>query len=360
MNIQFVFPYGQLPVWLLLGVLALLALYYGLSRLEAHRSRRIDRFVEAKLAPRLLAGYDARVRKPLFWLVFFGLSALLVALAQPRWGQAMVPSTRASRDVLVVLDTSLSMNAQNPQPDRLSRAKSKIEALLDRMPGDRFGLIAFSGGAAIQCPMTLDHAYFRSILNVVNTDTITELGTNIEAALNEARALFQKEAEETGINEPGARAVLLISDGEQVRGEALRAAEALANYATINVMGIGDPEGAVVMFPQHLRRFTANQTMPMQHLSKLDEENLISIAERGGGVYVRSVAHNGDVDRIIDEIDYMRARAVSDDIRMSMVNRYRWPLAVALFCFAAEGFWLAAMPWLRQWRMKRGEGSAHA
>lgn len=360
MNIQFVFPYGQLPVWLLVGALALMGLYYGLRRLEAHRAKRIDRFVEAKLAPRLLSGYDARVRKPLFWLVFFGVAALLVALAQPRWGQSMVSSTRASRDVLVLLDTSLSMNAQDPQPDRLSRAKGKIEALLDRMPGDRFGLIAFSGGAAVQCPMTLDQAYFRSILNVVNTDTITELGTNIESALNEARGLFQTEAEETGINEPSARAVLLISDGEQVRGEALLAAEELANYATINVMGIGDPEGAVVMFPQHLRRFTANQTMPMQHRSQLDEENLIAIAERGGGVYVRSVAHNGDVERIIDEVNYMRARTVSDDLRMSMVNRYRWPLALALFCFAAEGFWLACMPWIRQWRMKRAEGNAHA
>jgi len=353
MNIQFIFPYSQLPFWLAIGVALVLALVWVLRRLEGRRAQRIDRFVESKLAPRLLAGYDERVRKPLFWLVVIGMAALLVALAQPRWGQSMQTTVRGSRDVLVLLDTSLSMNAANPLPSRLARAKNKIEGLVDRMPGDRFGLIAFSGGAAVQCPLTLDHAYFRTILNVINTDTISELGTNIEAALLEARNMFQKEAAETGDTNRTSRTVILLSDGEEVSGSAVRAAELLAPYAIVNVMGIGDPEGVEISFPENLRRFVAQQTMPMTHWSRLDEETLMAVAERGGGVYVRSVAHNGDIERIIDEIDYMRARAVSEDMRLSMVNRYRWPLALALFCFAAEGAWLFLMPLVRHWRLAR-------
>src|SRR5690606_517243 len=137
------------------------------------------------------------------------------------WGQSWVNIERGSRDVLILLDTSESMNAANPLPSRLDRARQKIEAMLASNPADRFGLIAFSGAAALQCPLTLDHGYFRSVLSAVGTDVLSEEGTDITEALRTAIAVYEDDIALTGEENRHGRAIMLISDGEQVSGDAV-------------------------------------------------------------------------------------------------------------------------------------------
>lgn len=363
MDIAFQFPMSQLPLWLAVAVLALLGIGTLLLRLERYRESRIHRFVEAKLAPRLLVGYDARVRKPLFWLAVLGCAFLAITLMQPRWGKTWVSVDRASRDVLILLDTSESMNAQNPAPSRLVRARQKVEQLMARCPGDRFGLIAFSGDASLQCPLTMDHGYFRSVLNAVDTDTMTEEGTDIAAALDAAGQLFAQEGESSLEQRRFSRAIIVLSDGEQVTGDAVEASERTSQHATVHVMGIGDPNGAEVTYPEWMKKYASVPNMDKPHLSKLDEDTLSKLAVEGDGLYVRSTAGDQDVIALFTELEALHARATTSDLRFNMVNRYRWPLAVAFGCFALEGLWLVMLPHVRQWRMRRAQqrkAAAHA
>ncbi len=353
MDIRFLFPLRQLPWWVLLALVLGTGLVLLMRALERRRERRIHRFVEADLAPRLLVGYDARVRRPLLWLTVLGFAFLAVTLFQPRWGKAWVEMERGSRDILVLLDTSESMNAQNPLPNRLERARQKIESMLRLCPGDRFGLVAFSGEAALQCPLTLDHGYFRSVLAAVNTNTLSEEGTDIAEALREAERLFEQDIEQSGEENRHTRVVLLISDGEQVSGDAVKTAELLGKYAGVYVLGIGDPEGAEITYPTWMMQYHPVKDADKPHVSKLDEKTLSEVAVRGHGAYVRTTPDNGDVQYIRKELELVAARAVSGELRFSLVNRYRWPLAAAALCFAAEGLWVVLMPFLRRWREKR-------
>lgn len=347
MSLQFAFPFGSWPLWLALGVACLVLLHLGLRHLDKLRDRRLHAFVEAKLAPRLLEGYDHRLRRPLHWLLLVGTAALLLAFAQPKWGQGLVNIGREGRDVLVLLDTSESMNAVNPAPSRLAKARQKIESLLERLPGDRVGLIAFSGGTVLSCPLTLDHAHLRNALLAVDTNTIDLEGTNIASALNTAAETFRDEAERSDSESRSARAVVLISDGEQVSGDAISAAKALGEMATVCVMGLGDPNGAQVEYPRFNLRYGAQPPNPAPHLSKLDEDTLMKVATEGQGTYVRATADDRDVEHIVTALSALSSRAVSGELRFNLVNRYQWPLAVAVLAFMLEGLWLVLIPTVR-------------
>lgn len=349
MNIQFEFPIEQLPWWAAGGALCLAAAAWLLWRLESRRAARVHAFVEAKLAPKLVLGNDRRLRRPLFWLALLGFAALLLTLAQPRWGQAWVRVEQPSRDILVLLDTSKSMLAEDIRPNRLKRAAMKIEAMTASLPGDRWGLIAFAGASALQVPLTHDHGYFLTVLHSVDTNTLSELGTDIAAALDEAADLFEEESAAAG-GLRNSRAVLLVSDGEEVSGNAQRAANRLANHANIYTLGIGTPEGTLVHFPHWLRTGTRAPHLDRPHHSRLDEENLIAIANAGGGAYARMSADNSDIQHLMQHMSAMQAELRASDLRYQMVNRFQWPLAAAIAFLAAEGLWLALLPWLRQYR----------
>ncbi|HDP35757.1 MAG TPA: VWA domain-containing protein [Candidatus Hydrogenedentes bacterium] len=357
--IQFAFPIAYLPFWLGVGVFLMALTYAGLRVLEARREKRLDRFVESGLAQRLLAAYDLRARRPLYWLTLVGTLFLLIALAQPHWGDAWMPVTRTSRDILVVLDVSLSMSAENPPPSRLERARQKIESLLERCPADRVGLVVFAGEAVMMCPLTLDHGYFRAILDAINTDTLSVEGSDLAGALQQALEVFEEDARYFGDNERNNRAMILISDGEETAGEAVATAAEIGKYATIFALGVGDPDGAVITFPAWMRKYVRMADERLTHVSKLDEETLSRIALDGGGAYVRITPDNADVNFIHQELEHIRARTADDTVRYRLVNRYRWPLTAAWLCFAAEGAWLSVLPWLRRRRLKLEEGRVH-
>ncbi|MDZ4859521.1 MAG: VWA domain-containing protein [Candidatus Hydrogenedentes bacterium] len=348
-GIEFDIPYPG--AWFAGALVATVVLYIILNILERRRQGRIERFVEAKLAPRLLAGMHAVSRKPMAWLTLLGFVALLTAIAQPHWGKAMREVRKHSRDFVVLLDTSESMRAENPLPNRMERAKQEIAALLDRAPADRFALIAFSGAAQLQCPLTLDHGYLRTVLNSIDTDSISMEGTNIAEALTTAIDLLEKEDQDAGANNKSSRAILLISDGEQLDGDGVEAARRASSLARVFVLGIGDPDGATVKIPAWMERYLDEEP----HQSRLDEDTLASIAVAGGGAYARSRADAWDIDELHNRFNTLTTRDRSGELRQRMLNRFQWPLGLAVLAFAAEGIWLVLMPWLRWLRMRKRE-----
>ena len=335
------FTLGSLGTVLAVVLLVCLCLGGSLAWLERRRAQRLARFVSPAMLERISMGYHQALRRPLNYLVLLGAAALLLALAGPHWGSDASAQARGSREFLVLLDTSESMNAVNPAPSRLERARRKITDLVLKNPADRFGLIAFSGGAALQCPLTNDHAYFMTVLHAVDTDTLSEEGTDIEAALYEAATVFSGDG---GSGGRSGRAVLLVSDGEAVTGDARNAAHELAKMSTILVMGIGDPEGAEVSLPQWMRQVRGNGASDHTHHSRLDEEALSDIAVAGGGVYVRSTLVDDDVRVIQRELAFLDGASSDEGPGFQRINRYRWPLALAWAFLAAEALWLILMP----------------
>ncbi len=357
---QFAFTITQAPLWATLGVVILVMAFLALRFLERRHEGRLHRFVEASLAERLMPAYTLQVRRPLFWLAILGIFFLLLAVSQPHWGKKWTPVTRNSRDILVLLDVSCSMSAQNPPPTRLDRARQKIESLLEKCPADRFGLIVFSGEAASMCPLTLDQGYFRSLLDAVNTDTLSIEGSDLAAALLEAEDAFNADAQRFGGTENNTRIVLVISDGEQTASNAVETAERISALGAIYTLGIGDAQGAVVEFPEWMRQYVRIPDEKLTHVSKLDEDTLTKIALAGKGAYVRITPDNADINFLHSEFENFRGKLSSDTVRFRMVNRYRWPLAAACLCFAAEGAWLSVLPWLRRRRLRREELRIHA
>lgn len=330
---------------LLCGVITIFLLWWFLQYLESRRQGRLSEFADSDLLERLVTGHAPRLRWPLNALIVAGAFGVLLALAGPRWGEGLAVARRGSREILVILDTSESMNAVNPAPSRLGRAQEKIGELLETCPGDRFALIAFSGAAVLECPFTRDHAYFKTILQSTTTDTLTEEGTNIEAALNEAEKLFEDERTRGNGATLGDRMILLISDGEAPEAGAVAAAERLASASRIAVMGIGDPDGAEVTLPQWMARSNAAPAGPATHWSALNEAALSSIAVAGGGVYVRSTLGGEDLVEIRREMADLEGIAEDNEPGLGRINRYRWPLGAAVVLFAAEAAWLV---WLRR------------
>ena len=353
MQFGFAFPLKQLHWWLVLTAVALGVIVIALRWLEHTHQSRLHRFVEAALTSRLLTGYDGSMRRPLFWLTALGFAFLAVAFAQPRWGQAWQEVRQVSRDVVMCLDTSESMRAPNPLPNRLERAKQKISSLLDIASGDRFGLVAFSGDAQLQCPLTLDHGYFRAVLGAIDTDTISLEGTDIAAAIREAVRTFEEDERHSQDYGRDSRAILVISDGEQVSGDAVAEAEKASKVAHVFVIGVGDPNGAEIQLPEFVSRQLGRTDVNKPHLSRLDEDMLRKVATAGGGAYVRARLDTWDIEQVFERFQILSARSVASDLRLQLVNRYQWPLALGIACFWMEGCWLVLMPHIRRWRAYR-------
>jgi Ca-activated chloride channel homolog len=348
MTQDFLFAYGYAAPWLIGGIIGFILITWGLVRLEQAHRERIHRFIDMRLSSRLVVGGHARFRKPIFWFTLLGFICLMLALAQPRWGVERIHQTKRSHDLLFVLDVSESMLAEVPEPNRLERAKQKIDSIVARNPGDRYGLIAFSGEAELMCPLTLDQSYFRTVLNAVDTDSISLEGTNISVALQRAKDVYIDQLNLTGDSVSQSQAVILVSDGEQLDGNGIDTAKALSDMARVHVIGVGDPHGTEITFKSRFGNRTNVDQQAQNQLSKLDEDTLSRIALKGGGGYIRSTSSNRDVDQMNKLIQEMFTRDTQGELTESLVNRYQWPLALAIGLFLAEGFWLVLLPYLRK------------
>ena len=224
------------PEWLwgLLLIPLLIALF---MRAERRGYRRLQEFVSTRLLPQL-AGTVNRPRRVIkFALLLVGLSLAIVSLAQPRWGYTFQEVKRKGLDLLIAVDTSRSMLSNDVQPNRLERVKLAVQDLINDLQGDRVGLIAFAGSAAVQAPLTIDYDAVIEAINDLDTKTVPEGGTNISGAISAGRASFRKSA-------MGNRALILITDGEDLEGESVKTAKEAADAGIrIFTVGVGTPAG---------------------------------------------------------------------------------------------------------------------
>jgi Ca-activated chloride channel family protein len=319
-----------LPLWFwALAVLPLLAVLF--LRNERRRSVLLRRLVAARLLERLAGSVSAGKRRARFSLLLLGLAFTIVSLAQPRYGETWEEAQRRGRDVLLAIDTSRSMLAEDLAPNRLKRAKLAAQDLIGQLEGDRVGLIAFAGTAFLQAPLTADyHAVFTS-LNELDTEIIPQGGTNIADAIKAAVDAFGK-------GESEHRALIIFTDGEELDADGIVAAERVKDSIRIFTVGLGSTDGTLIPLPRQGGAQEFVQDRDGQFVkSRLDEDRLRRIAEEAGGFYVHLLAGPAEMTQIVrDGLGAMTETDIDAKLSRKPIERYQWPLAAGLVCLVAS------------------------
>jgi len=316
------------PIWLLVGLAA--------CALAAWRHRRYDRrqraalatFASQHLVERLTQSVSSGRRMLKRVLVIAGIASLFLALARPQAGFRWVEAKRKGLDILFAVDTSKSMLAQDVKPNRLTRAKLAVSDLVDKLNGDGVGLIAFAGSAFLQSPVTLDYDAFLESLNALDTQVIPRPGTDIATAIYEAQAAFRAQADREKI-------LVLITDGEDLAGNAITAAEAAAKDGVkIFTVGVGSANGELI--PVSGGEFAKDANGQIVK-SKLDETTLKKIAEVTGGMYQPLAGDGLNVIYSQGLASFTRHDLATKQNRVAL-ERFQWALFAALCCFVGD--WL--------------------
>jgi len=317
---------------LLLWLVPLLGLFYLWS--FKSRDRCLRTFCNnPALLPRLLHGVHRKRQRMKAALIVVAIALSIVALARPRWGFRWEEIRRRGVDIVVALDVSQSMMATDVDPNRLERAKRKIQDLLTMLRGDRIGLVAFAGSSFIQCPLTLDYGAFRIFLDGLSPDLIPVPGTAVARAIETSLTAFDPKLRTS-------KAIILITDGEDHGGNPLSAAKK-AKEAGVKIftIGIGKREGAPIPLAGPGGGFKKDHSGNLI-LTRLDEETLKKIALTTGGAYVHSVTGDMDLQSIyLKGIRMgMKQTELATRRKKRWTERFEWPLMAAVFLLIAEGF----------------------
>ena len=263
-----------------------------------------------------------------FWLVFTAIGLFAVLLARPQFGSKLETVKRQGVEVMIALDISNSMLAQDVQPSRLQKAKRLVAQLVDKMENDKVGMIVFAGDAFTQLPITSDYISAKMFLESIDPSLISKQGTAIGAAINLATRSFTPQ-------EGVGRAVILITDGENHEGGAVEAAKAAAEKGIqVNVLGVGMPEGAPIPVEgtNDYRRDREGNVI----VTRLNEQMCQEIAQAGHGIYVRVDNTNGAQKAISREIDKMAKADVETQVYTEFNEQFQAIAWIILLLLLAE------------------------
>ena len=267
-------------------------------------------------------------------LTVLALAFATLALARLQFGSHLEEVKREGLDIMVALDLSNSMLAQDMKPSRLEKAKQEIRGIIDRLGGDRIGLVAFAGEAFIQCPLTLDYAAAEMLLAVMDQNTVSVQGTSIAEAIIAARRAYDE-------REKKHKVLLLLTDGEDHGGKAVDAArEARRDGLRIYTVGIGNPAGEPipVLDRQGNRVGFKKDEAGEVIVSRLDEVTLQKIALETGGKYYHATAGEMELDKIFDEISSLEKKELEGSLITRYDDSYQWPLLIAILLLVLEFF----------------------
>ena len=294
----------------------------------ANNKRKADlgRLGDRKLIDRLSAGinWQGRRWRILLWLV--ALALIIVAMARPQWGSEVQTVDQEGLQVMVALDVSQSMLAQDIKPTRLDRAKLEISDLMDKLNGDEVGLVVFSGASFIQFPLTSDYNTARMYLQGADPSVISRQGTAIGDAIKTAVNGFDDSLDSQKV-------LVVISDGEDAETDPLVAAQEAADAGIlIYTIGFGTPEGEPIPVLDDngnvvdYKRNAQGEVV----LSQLDEATLQEIAQIGGGQYYRAAADAGELDSLLAELDTLQKAKLESRFDTRMIERFQGFLLAAL------------------------------
>ena len=310
-------------LWLLLLVPLIPALY---ALALALRKRRIRRFGDPKMVAHLMPHYSRAkgwVKIILFTLAFF---FFVIGLSRPQIGAKLSERQTKGAEIMICLDVSNSMLAQDYTPCRLERAKLAISSLVDKLHDDRIGLIIFAGSSFVQLPVTTDYVSAKMFLSSIDAGSVPVQGTAIGDAIHTAMKSFSAQSEKS-------RVIILISDGENHEDDAVAAAKEAAQAGIrIYTVGVGSAAGQPIPVDGELLRDKDGNIV----VTHLDEKTLRQIAEAGGGAYIQAGNEEFGLNPIINDIRAMEGELFSSVVFEEYDEQYMYFFAIALILLVIE------------------------
>lgn len=313
------------PLFLWLMLLApLFPVLYGIVR--ARRMRRVREFGDPDLVKALMPHYSSAkgwVRICIFSLAF---AFLMIGMARPQIGAKLSKRQTKGAEIMICLDVSNSMLAQDYSPTRLDRAKLAISSLVDKLQSDRIGLIIFAGSSFVQLPITTDFVSAKMFLSSIDAGSIPIQGTAIGDAIHTAAKSFSAQSEKS-------RVIILITDGENHEDDAVQAAKDAAEMGIrIYTVGVGSLKGEPISIDGELLKDKDGNIV----VTRLDEETLRKIAQAGNGAYIHAGMEEFGLNPIIKDIRELEKEEFASIVFEEYNEQFMYFLAIALFLLVLE------------------------
>lgn len=333
-------------MWLLIVVIPLSIILYILFRY--YKQRKIHQLINEKSQAKIIIDYNSIKQNIKFILSILALSCLLFAAADPQIGNKLSKVKRKGAEIIIAIDVSNSMLAEDVYPSRIEAAKMALEKLIDKLDEHRIGVIVFAGDAFVQLPITSDYVSAKMFLSSINTNLVPIQGTNIASAINLAIKSF------TNTNQQEKNKVLIIiSDGEDHEGGAIDMAKEAANKGiVIHTIGMGKPQGAPIPI---INKFGKKDYKTDKYgnviITKTNDAVLQQIATVAGGMYVRAQNATVILNEIVNKIEEINKKEIEAEIYSDFDHQYQYPLLLSIILFTIE-FFIVERKWKRslfQW-----------
>jgi Ca-activated chloride channel homolog len=318
-------------LYALYGIPVIVILYWFYRK---NRTKLLEKFSERKLHNILFPSFSGLKNTVKFSIIIISLIFLIVAAANPQIGTKMEEVKQTGIDVFILLDVSLSMQAEDIKPNRLEKAKFQIASLINRLRGDRIGLVIFSGEAYVQFPLTTDYSAANLFLSAVDFNSVPQPGTAIASAISLALKSFSKDT-------PTEKVIIIITDGEDHEGD-INSVVKEANDSGVKIftIGLGSTSGAPIPvynargIQTGFKKDKEGNTV----LTKLDEETLKQIAASGTGDYFRGSNYEDHLDKIYEDLSELDKAEFGVKKVTDYEDRFYYFLAPAIFLLLFEFF----------------------
>ncbi|MBP6871367.1 MAG: VWA domain-containing protein [Bacteroidales bacterium] len=321
-HIEYLYALLVIPVMTVLFILYLI-----------WKKKAVKKFGDQAVVSLLMPMASARKLTTKFVVLMLAFATLVIGLANPQIGSKLEKVQRKGADLMIALDVSNSMLSQDIRPDRLTRAVQGISKLIDRLEGDRIGIVVFAGKAYVQLPITTDYSAAKMFLSTISTQMVPSQGTAIGEAIDLSLKSFKTDER--------SKAIIIITDGENHEGNAVEAAQAAAeNGIKIFTIGMGSPEGSPIPLFDKFGRQTGYKADRDGRtiISRLDETTLQQVASAGNGIYVRASTGQDGLSKILDEINALEKQEIETRMFSEYEGRFQYFLAIALFFLILEFF----------------------
>lgn len=325
-------------LYFLLIIPILIGLYIYL---QYQRKKKMARYSDTSLAQRLTQEDSAQMHHIKFGIFLLGLACLIIAIANPQVGSSLEKGKRQGIDIMICMDISNSMLAEDIQPNRLEASKMALSRFIDKLEGDRIGLVVFAGKSFVQLPITSDYAAAKMFINIVNPSLINEQGTDISDALDLAAVSMLPESgseQQKQLSQMTSKVILIVSDGEDHFQEAVEMAQEVHQLGiTIHTIGIGSTLGEPIPVRDRngntgFKKDSEGNTV----MTRLNEEILQDIAKAGGGTYIHASNANMGFETILNKINAM-TKVELDEITFTRYDsKFQIPLLLSLIFFMIE------------------------
>lgn len=314
-------------LWGLL-IIPILTIFFIWSRIA--RKRALRRFGNEEIM-KFLMPFASKTRPRFkFFILMLALAFIILGIARPQYGSKLKKVKREGVELIIALDVSNSMLAEDIQPNRLERAKLAISRLVDKLNDDKIGLIVFAGDAYTQLPITSDYNSAKLFLNSVSTQIVPKQGTAIGAAVGLAMRSFTPSSKAN-------KAIIVITDGENHEDDAISAAKnAVENGIVVHTIGMGLPQGSPIPVLRNGQKEYLKDNQGNVVITKLNETMLEQISAAGNGIYVRANNAQVGLNTLFDEINKLEKTEMESLVYSDYEDQFQYFFAIAMALILLE------------------------